>query len=154
MKKLALGNQKGGVGKTTTTRFLAEALAVKQRKRVLVIDADPQASLTEITAHKSGQPVANVATHELVTVLEGNAAPTDAIYPTTIANVDILPASIELAAPRDGYKQLTIYLPIDVYKGLRLKVFEREATYTGELVDAWRDANRTWIKKAAKSGGR
>lgn len=47
-----------------------------------------------------------------------------------------------------------VYLPEDIYEGLRLKAFEERTTMSGELADAWVKTNRAWIKKAAKRGAR
>ena len=46
MKKIAIAHLKGGVGKSTTTLFLAEQWSLKHKKRVLVIDLDPQSNVS------------------------------------------------------------------------------------------------------------
>ena len=91
-KAIAIFNQKGGVGKTTTNINLATCLALKG-KRILIIDIDPQGNTT------SGIGISKKhLEYTLYTVLiEEDLDPKDAIISTGIPNLWILPASVELA---------------------------------------------------------
>ncbi len=100
-KAIAIFNQKGGVGKTTTNINLAACLALKN-KRILILDIDPQGNTT------SGMGIIKKGlkrtAYELL--IYDEIQPKEAILSTGLKNLDIIPASVQLAGAEIELVQL------------------------------------------------
>jgi len=89
---IAIANQKGGVGKTTTSINLSAALAAKGKK-ILVIDTDPQGNTT------SGFGIdKNDLDNTIYELILGDCSIRDCIIKDAIENVDVIPSNVNLAA--------------------------------------------------------
>lgn len=100
-KAIAIFNQKGGVGKTTTNINLAACLAVKGKK-ILVLDIDPQGNTTSgLGVSKTGQ---EFTTYDVLTNSDLNID--DAIVHTQTEGLDLIPGSVELAGAEVELVQL------------------------------------------------
>lgn len=91
-KMISIGNQKGGVGKTTTTVNLGAALA-QLGKKVLIIDSDSQGNATSGLGVERGQ-----VKKSLYEILVDEEPLENCILPTSSDNLDIVPSTISLAA--------------------------------------------------------
>ena len=90
-KVISVSNQKGGVGKTTTTVNVAAFIAGRGR-RVLIIDIDPQANAGYGVGVNAGE-----ADRTIYEVLIGTVPVRDAVVGTSVPNLDLIPSNIHLA---------------------------------------------------------
>jgi chromosome partitioning protein len=91
-RTVAVCNQKGGVGKTTTTINLGAALA-EQGRRVLLVDFDPQGALSVglgIQPHDIDATIYNL-------LMERDVTPHDVLFKTSVDGMDLLPSNIDLS---------------------------------------------------------
>lgn len=101
--RIAIANNKGGVGKTTTTVNVAAALAAVGFK-VLVVDTDSQGNAT---MHLGGREIALSSEKHLVTAIDGRAPVSDLIIPSNVPGVNLLashPSLVEVPARYAQYK--------------------------------------------------
>ena len=106
MKKttvVALANQKGGVGKTTTAVNFSACLAEK-RKKVLLVDLDPQANAT------SGLGLEKSEGASVFSAMLGEASCQELIVETGLKNLDIIPSEIDLAGSEVAIARYDDYL--------------------------------------------
>ena len=123
-KIISISNQKGGVGKTTTTVNLAASLGAAGKK-VLIIDLDPQGNTTSGLGFNKKE-----VEKSSYDVLEKDVSPEEATLKTEFKNLSLIPSHIHLAAADAG---------ISLFSGkeskLKNKIFDLKKVYDFILID-------------------
>src|SRR5260370_13350341 len=125
MKIVAIANQKGGVGKTTTAVNLGVALAEK-KLRVLLIDLDPQANAT------SALGMHEVEGESIYESLLGGASIANKILPTRLDQLFIIPADLDLAGAEVEIARMPDHL---TRLARTLSTFRSDETFNLVLLD-------------------
>lgn len=122
---LAMCNQKGGVGKTTSTINLGAALA-EYGRRVLLVDFDPQGALSVglgVQPHQLEQTIYNV-------IMERSVSISDVVRRTTVEGMDLLPSNIDLSAA-----EVQLVAEVGREQTLQRVLFQAMKEYDYVLVD-------------------
>ena len=125
MKIVAIANQKGGVGKTTTAVNLGHALAEKGQ-RILIVDLDPQGNAT------SAFGMQELENQSLYESLLGNESIVEKVMPTRINRLFLVPANLDLAGAEVEIARMSDHL---MRLAETLSILRNDQTFDFILVD-------------------
>jgi chromosome partitioning protein len=136
MHKIAVSSFKGGTAKTSTSLHLGAALAKFHKQKVLLIDLDAQANLT------TGLGYDPDAQDSMAPVLQGQKKVRDVILPTSLKNLDLIPADTWLERV-----EVTGALAADRYSHERLKEILKTLEYDTIIIDT--PPSLCWLTESA-----